>query len=253
MQLITDLKDALPIHLPCGLTIGSFDGVHLGHQALLKHLRAKLPLGALLTVFTFSNHPSHHFAPDTPTPLICSPMQKAKLLAEYGADIVILTPFTPEFSQTPFDQFLRKLKQKIPFSHLVLGINATFGKNKEGNEENVRHLAPELGFHVEYLPKLTFHDVPLSSRHIRSLIAKGALHEVQECLGRHYSLVLTSKDGSNAEGLCLPPEGIYAVRIKISSKTHLGRALVAPKEQMVRIELLHGDVHHDEKEVEIIF
>ncbi len=253
MQLIRDLKDIPPIHLPCGLTIGSFDGVHLGHQALLKHLKAKLPSSSPLIVFTFSNHPSHHFAPTNPIPLICSPTQKARLLAAYGADIVILAPFTSEFSKTPFDQFLRELKQKIPFSHLVLGAGATFGKNKEGNEENVKRLAPELGFEVEYLPKVTVQHKPLSSGHIRGLIARGAFHEIHECLDRHYSLMLTSTEGPNAKGLCLPLDGIYAVRVKIGPKTHLGRAHVTQEEQRVRLELLHGDIPHVDKEVEIIF
>jgi len=258
MLLVPSLDDIPPIDQPCGLTIGSFDGVHLGHQTLLKQLRAKLPSNGLLTVYTFSNHPSHHFTPNAPTPLICPPLQKVKLLEAYGADIVILVPFTQEFAHTPFEQFLRLLKEKLSFSHLMLGANATFGHKRQGNEENVRKIAPSLEFEVDYLPKFALHETPISSGLIRSLIARGALHETQECLGRPYSLMghVRSEErlySFNAQGLCLPPEGVYPIRIKTSSQMHLGRAQVSSQEQKIRLELLKENVSIDEKEVEVIF
>ena len=258
MLLVPSLEDIQRIDQPCGLTIGSFDGVHLGHQTLLKHLRAQLPPHGLLAVYTFSSHPSQHFTPHAPVPLICPPLQKVKLLGEYGADIVILAPFTAEFANTPFDQFLHRLKEKLRFSHLVLGTNAVFGNKRQGNEENVRKIAPSLGFEVDYLPKLTLHETPISSGLIRALIARGAFHETQECLGRPYSLLCHLKaEGRlysfDAQGLCLPPEGVYAVRIKTASQMHLARAQVIPLEQRICLELLKENVAIDEKEVEVIF
>lgn len=258
MLLITDIRDTPPFNRPCGLTIGSFDGVHLGHQALLGHLRSKLPSNGLLAVFTFSNHPSHHFTPHAPTPLICPPLQKAKLLSDYGADIVILTPFTSEFSSTPFDQFLRLLKQKLSFSHLVLGTGATFGKGKEGNEARVRSLSTELGFEVEYLPKFNLHGTPVSSGRIRSFIAKGAFPEVEACLGRPYSLMCHLKVEAghyicHVEGLCLPPEGTYPVRIKTASSEHSAKAKIVPKEHKIYLELVKGEAPISETEAEVIF
>ncbi len=241
-----------------GLTIGSFDGVHLGHQFLLKTLKAKLPPNSRIAVFTFANHPSHHFTPHSPTPLICPPLQKAKLLESYGADLVILSHFTPELSRTPFDQFLRQLKEKLSFTHLVLGEGATFGKKREGNEENIKQLAPTLEFQVEYLPKFNLHDTALSSGRVRELIAKGQLHDVHECLGRSYSLMgkVETEDRFyifNAEGLCLLPEGVYPVRIQPASHSHLGRAQVLSKEQKIRLELLENQVLKNLNEVEVIF
>jgi riboflavin kinase/FMN adenylyltransferase len=258
MFLIADINDIPPLDYPCGVTIGSFDGVHLGHQALLKHLRAKLPPNGLLTVFTFSSHPSHSISPNSPTPLICPPLQKAKLLSDYGADIVILTPFTPEFSKTPFDLFLRLLKQKLPFSYLVLGKGATFGSHKEGNEHNVRRLAPELEFEVEYLSKFSLHSQPISSGHIRTLISQAALHKVQDCLGRPYSIMghLNAENGYytlNAIELCLPPEGTYLVHIKTASQTHLAKAQITPKEHKIRLEPLKENAPIQSKEAEVIF
>src|SRR5690348_2397718 len=109
MLLLTDFNDIPPIDQPCGLTIGSFDGVHLGHQTLLKHLRAKLPSQGLVCVFTFSNHPSHLFTPQSPLSLICPPLQKMKLLETYGVDIAFLIPFTAEFAQISYEEFLKQM------------------------------------------------------------------------------------------------------------------------------------------------
>ena len=175
MLLITDIAEAPSLDTPCGLTIGSFDGVHLGHQSLLKHLRKSSPLKAPLSSLPFlTTLPSTSHLTSYPPHL--PPLQKAKLLGDYGADIVILTPFTQQFATLSFDLFLRTLLEKFPFSLLILGTGATFGKNKgEGNEENIRQIAPELGFTVEYLSKLTLQGAPISSGRIRTLIFSGSL------------------------------------------------------------------------------
>jgi riboflavin kinase/FMN adenylyltransferase len=258
MILITDICQIPPIDRPCGLTIGSFDGVHLGHQALLHRLRSKLPSEGLLAVFTFSNHPSHYFTPHAPIPLITPPLQKAQLLKELGADIAILTPFTPEFSKTCFDEFLRTLKSRLSFSYLVLGSGATFGKHKEGNEANVRNLCSKLSFEVEYLPKLSLQGAPISSGRIRALISQGAFHEAKAYLGRPYSLMchLSFDKGQYStpvKGLCLPPEGIYPVQIKTASRQYLGRAHIDHKEHQIHLELSHGGEAIDSTEAEVIF
>src|SRR6267154_1099110 len=258
MLLITDLKDIPLLSQPCGLTIGTFDGIHLGHQALLKHLKSKLPTDGVLAVFTFLNHPSHLFTPEQPTPLICPPLQKVKHLTDYGADIVFLIPFTSEFAQTPFRDFLRHLKKQLNFSHLALGMGATFGKNKEGDETNVLKLADELAFELDYLPKTKINDKPISSGRVRTSIMKGAFHEVQICLGRHYSLMgrLHEKNGLfhfPLPGICLPPEGIYPVRLKTNSTMYVARAHIIPQEQLIQIDPFKKKISLHDKDVEIIF
>jgi riboflavin kinase/FMN adenylyltransferase len=255
MLLITDLNAIPSIAQPCGLTIGSFDGVHLGHQALLRHLKSKLSSNGILAVFTFSNHPSQLFNPENPTPLINSPLQKVKLLEKYGAHFIFLIPFTAEFAQTPFQTFLQKLKQQLSFSHLVLGSGAALGKNKEGDEAHVRHLGEQLAYTVDYLPKVLEKAIPISSGRIRTLISQGLLHEVQSCLGRPYSLVgrLNQEQVLTLPGLCLPPERVYPVHIKTSSSTHLGMAYISPAKQILRIDLLEAAISLKEQDVEVIF
>lgn len=224
MLLLTDLNTVPSLDHTCGLTIGSFDGVHLGHQMLLKHLRAKLPSKGLVCVFTFSNHPSHLFTPQSPLPLICPPLQKMKLLETYGVDIAFLIPFTAEFAQISYEEFLKQMHQRLNFSHLALGAGATFGKNREGNEMNVKQLAQKRGFEVDYLPKFLVNGVPVSSRRIRTLISEGKFLETKECLGRPYSLTGSLHREKNHHslhlpGICLPPKGAYPVHVKTSSQS----------------------------------
>jgi riboflavin kinase/FMN adenylyltransferase len=258
MLLITDLNDIPLLSYPCGLTIGSFAGVHLGHQALLKHLKSKLPSNGILTVFTFSNHPSHLLTPDHLTPLICPPLQKVKSLVDYGADIVILIPFTAEFAKTSFREFLTQLKKKLNFSYLALGTGSTFGQNREGDESNVCKLAIELNFAADYLPKIIVGRAPVSSGRIRSSITQGAFHEAQDCLGHHYSLMgrLNVKNGFYhffLPGICLPPKGIYPIRLKTHSKIYLARAYITPQEQWIQLDLIETAISLQGKDVEVIF
>ena len=133
MFLITDINDIPFLNCPSALAIGSFDGVHLGHQTLFQHLRAKLPPHGILTALTFSNHPSHIFTPKSPIPLISPPLQKVKHLFDYGIDIVIFLPFTKEFANISFKTLLTQLHSSLSFSHLAFGTGAVLGKNREGD------------------------------------------------------------------------------------------------------------------------
>jgi len=212
--------DELPeFNCTSGLTIGSFDGVHLGHQALLRHLRSKLKSGEKLVVLTFANHPSHILKHRTSAPLIISPEHKRALLEEFGVDVLLLIPFTTEFARTSFEQLLRALKEKIHFTHLVLGDGASFGQNREGDETSVRKLAAQLQFEVEYMPKLELNHQVISSALIRALIASGKLKEAGAYLGRPYSIYAPLKQveahwSVQGSDLCLPPDGSYPVLVQ---------------------------------------
>lgn len=258
MLLVTDLNDLPVLDTPCGLTIGSFDGVHLGHQALLKSLRAKIPAGGNLVVFTFSNHPSHHFSPDNVTPLIYPPLQKVHYLKQLGADLVVLVPFNKEFSQTPFDAFLGGLHRRLKLKFITLGVGATFGKGKQGNEETIKKIAAEWGFEAEYMPKFMVDNAPVSSGRIRKLISQGELHDAAACLGRPYSLMghcvdKAEKWGIDVQGLCLPPAGTWPVTIKEHHHIFPARAHVSPGEQKIYLEPLKESFTFQRKEIEIIF
>jgi riboflavin kinase/FMN adenylyltransferase len=156
------------------LTIGFFDGVHLGHQSLLKQLRAK----PHATILTFSNHPQAIFHPPAPELLI--PLEeKISLLKQY-ADEVIVLPFTPEFAATPFEILL----SQFDLSHLIFGIGSAFGKNREGNETAVRSYAKPRGIFVEYLPKALLKGEPISSSRIRRALVAGEMKLAHQLLGK---------------------------------------------------------------------
>ena len=258
MLLITDLNDIPSLNRPSALTIGNFDGVHLGHQALLQHLRAKLPPEGVLTVLTFSNHPSYFFTPDSPTPLIYPPLQKVKYLFDCGADIVLLIPFTAECANTPFDAFLRRLKKQLSFSYLAFGTGAVFGQARQGNEQRVKQLAPELETEVDYLPKYQLNGSPVSSGRIRTLITQAAFPDAQHCLGRPYSLmgrIFQEKKNHvmHFPGICFPPEGTYPIHLKTSTQTYLGKAHISPQSDHIQLDLLNAKIPLVGKEAEIIF
>ncbi len=193
----------------CSLTIGSFDGVHLGHQMLLQRMQeTSLPA----VVITFANHPSEVFAQAVPQ-LICTLQHRIQLLKRYGATHVACIPFTRDLASLSAEEFLCIVSERVPFKALVLGEGASFGRNREGTEKRVNELAASLEFEALYLKKNTLGGVPISSGRIRTLIAEGNLQEAAQCLGRPYSILLPAHESNHLPlfGLSLPPTGNYPV------------------------------------------
>jgi riboflavin kinase/FMN adenylyltransferase len=219
MNIFPTLSSVSLPHAPRGLTIGNFDGVHLGHRALLNRLRAALPAGGQSVVYTFSNHPSHVLSHLTPIPYICTLEHKLKLLHEAGVDAAVLVPFTLELARTPFDLFLEALKKALDFSVLVLGTDARFGKDREGDPEKTSQLGKTLGFEGIYMPKHKVSDQIVSSALIRTHIAEGNLLKASQCLGRPYSIYAEVHNGSmDLKRLCLPPTGTYRATLHAEGK-----------------------------------
>jgi riboflavin kinase / FMN adenylyltransferase len=217
-----------------GLTIGNFDGVHLGHLALLKELRARLPNDGKLLVYTFSNHPSHLLSHLTPIPYISTLEHKLKLLKEAGVDNTYVTLFTAQLAKTPFDQFLITLKEKLDFSILGLGEDARFGKNREADPVKVCSLGKQLGFEVIYIPKFKMEDKTVSSGFIRTLIAEGDFSKASHYLGRPYSIYAPLTHGSmSLKELCLPPSRIYKANLDIQGKIYAVDAQIVGSEAKI--------------------
>ena len=168
---------------PIAVTIGSYDGIHLGHQAIFKRLNM---LGKTSVVVTFSNHPSEVLNPDDPAKLIYPPEIKLQLLEKCHIDITVMLKFTLETSSNTYDQFLLKLRNHLPFDFLILGDDARLGKGRTGTPEAIRAFAKEHNFTVEYLSKITLENTPMSSKRIRSLLAKGDIKTASRLLGRPY-------------------------------------------------------------------
>jgi riboflavin kinase / FMN adenylyltransferase len=148
------------------LTIGFFDGVHIGHQALLTRLRKE----PHTTIFTFSN-------PNPPQ--LISLEEKLSLLRPY-ADELIVVPFTLEFAKTPFEKFLSSFN----LSYLLLGEGAAFGNGRKGDEKAVKSYAKLNGFVVEYFPKTTYLNEVVSSSRIRKALEEKNFDLANALLGR---------------------------------------------------------------------
>ena len=152
------------------LTIGSFDGVHQGHQLLLKKLKSYISPSAVLT---FPTHPLQTLRPPAPTP-ITSLETKVKLLEQQGVDLLILLSFA-DIKDLTYDQFL----DQLPLSHLILGEGSIFGKNREGTQTNVEAWGVKNSVHVEYIKKID----NISSSRIRAAIASGNFELAETLLG----------------------------------------------------------------------
>ncbi len=177
--------DAIPQDLkhPIAVTIGSYDGIHLGHQAIFKRLNE---LGKTSVVVTFSNHPTEVLSPDNPVKLIYPPEKKLQLLEECKIDLTVLLKFTSETASNTYDQFLLKLREKLPFDFLVLGEDARLGKGRTGTPEVIQAFSKQHNFSVEYLDKLTSDGTAVSSQRIRSLLSNGNISAASKLLGRRY-------------------------------------------------------------------
>lgn len=207
------------------LTIGNFDGMHLGHQAIVKRVKSlALSNHGTAAVISFDNHPSQVLSPKTPVKSLCTLQHKLSLLEKFGVDILLLLTFNKNLSSQNAETFLQDLKKTIPFIYLILGNDAVFGKKREGTPKKIHLLSKKLNFQVEYLEKRSFDNSNISSTLIRQYIRKGSLKTAEKFLGRKYSIKSTIIKGQgkgksigfptaniDLSNLCLPPLGVYAI------------------------------------------
>lgn len=179
MTIIHNLEDIPPLPSPIAITIGTFDGVHLGHQFILQELKKY----GTRVVLTFSNHPAEVLHNSKPLSL-CSLEEKLKLLESCGVDCIIVIPFTRELAHQPYDLFLKNLKKNLPFTTLVLGKGSAFGHKNAGDETHIKALETELGFQAIYLEKFIYNGSPVSSKRIRELLAAGDRHKASVLLNK---------------------------------------------------------------------
>ena len=184
MQIIDDLTKANPRQETI-LTIGAFDGLHRGHQALIgavvEQARDTDRLAALIT---FIPHPVMVLAPERAPRYITTPGEKLALLEALGIDLVVLLPFSHKMASVPARAFMKTVSQHLRLSELWVGASFALGKNKEGDVPRLRDLGHELGYKLRVSETLLEGGLAISSSRIRSLLLEGRVEEAARLLGR---------------------------------------------------------------------
>ncbi|HEY3378942.1 MAG TPA: bifunctional riboflavin kinase/FAD synthetase [Armatimonadota bacterium] len=264
MKVIRGIRpDLLPASV---VTLGMFDGVHRGHQALLQTCRTQaaqvhLPAVAL----TYEPHPSVILRPDHPIALLTTMPEKLEHLARWGMDVVVIPEFTLEFSQLPADRFLHEvLVAALHPQVVVAGYRTTFGHAREGTAAVLRDAGVALGFAVDIVEPIEVAGGPVSSTRIRQALEAGEIALATELLGYRYQLsgLVTHGDGRGHQigvptaNLTTPPEklipadGVYAVEASAPGVTrravmNIGKRPTFNRPYSLEVHLLdyHADLY----------
>jgi riboflavin kinase/FMN adenylyltransferase len=233
MNLIHHAADLNPGARKVCVAIGVFDGVHLGHQQVIRQTMADaMQHDALSVVVTFDRHPNSIVAPERTPPLIYPLAKRLSVIESLGVNATYLIEFTKEFSLIHAEEFVRNLARDFKnIQSICVGSNFTFGHKRSGNVELLRTLGKELNFQVHGLASVALDGQPVSSTRVREVIRAGNFDEANQMLGRPYSLCgrIVKGDGIgrkigfatanlNVESLALPPTGVYAARAQLNDK-----------------------------------
>lgn len=239
MKIHTSFETLEKIKNPV-VTIGTFDGVHLGHRSIIRRLREIADrIGGETVLLSFYPHPRIILYPeDHGVALLNSPEEKAQLLREAGIDHFILYPFSTEFSRlTPFEYVRDLLVTGIHAHTVVVGYDHRFGRNREGDHNTLLELSEIFGFAVEEIQAEVIDNNNVSSTKIRQALLHGNVQEANKFLGYNYKLCGTVVKGDqigrtigyptaniqpNYPFKLIPAKGIYAVRVIANNQVHRG-------------------------------
>ena len=217
------------------LTVGVFDGVHLGHKYLISRLLEEAGQRNLLSgVVTFRQHPEELLSPRTRLPFLTDIEERIGLLKNEGVDFIITLSFTAELAQLSARQFVSLLQKYLRMRGLVIGSDFALGKGREGDTNTLQKLGQDMNFSVTVVPPYMINDEVVSSTTIRKALAGGDMRKVQELVGRPFSLqgkVVTGAGRGVGLGFptanldisseqARPPDGVYASWAHIDGKTY---------------------------------
>jgi riboflavin kinase/FMN adenylyltransferase len=191
MKIITSLSEALNISGPIALTIGVFDGMHLGHQQVIRAMHDRVKSFGSTVIVTFANHPDE-IIQQKKTSFIYDQKNKFRLLEKEHIDYVVVLNFTKELALMEYDSFLAMIKSKINFSYLFLGEIASFGKDKKGSQDNIRATCQKLNFEVVYMPFVEIGGNIVSSTQIRQALMNRDFVTANALLGHPYTLFFSA-------------------------------------------------------------
>lgn len=219
------------------LTIGSFDGVHRGHQEIVRKLTAGAhSVGAPAVVLTFHPHPAVVLGKRKDALYLTTPEQRAELLGELGVDLVIIQPFNQTVAGMRAAEFLTLVNEHLNIKDLWVGNDFALGKGREGNVDKLRQIGESFGYKLEVVPPFMLEGEVVSSSRIRNLLADGNVSKAANLLGRPYQLsgmVVTGDGRGRIIGVPtanlsiwpeqqLPKAGVYVCRAQVNGQW-LGR------------------------------
>ncbi|MEX1118808.1 MAG: bifunctional riboflavin kinase/FAD synthetase [Terrimicrobiaceae bacterium] len=276
MTILTDPTQLSEIPGPICVAIGVFDGVHLGHQAVLRRARDDArALGGAAAAITFDPHPVKILRPGAAPHLLTSTPHKLQLISQLGFPFALVIPFDAKMASTPAKDFLAALYQPTRQLHeIVVGCGWAFGKNREGSVQLIRETGQRENFLAVEIPAVTSDGEPVSSTRIRRAIEVGDFESAATCLGRPYSILGTVIPGNQigrtlgfptanlrAHNEQFPPNGVYAVRATVSGKLFDGVANIGVRptissqgERLLEVHLLHfhQDIYGQDMEVTFV-
>ena len=229
------------------VTVGTFDGVHLGHRAVLDEIaRRAQASGRASVLVTFEPHPLEVINPGAAPPLLTLPDERRVILAQSPVDRVAFVPFTAELRNLTPGQFVRDvLEAQFQVAELVIGHDHGFGRGRTGDVEFLRKIGAEDGFAVDVVPPVLLPDGrPISSTLIRRAVAGGDLDTAARALGRPYSLAGEVTKGAGRGRTIgvptlnllpppprklLPPDGVYACAVSWNGHSHGAMANLGPR------------------------
>lgn len=171
------------------LTVGTFDGVHRGHQEIVRQLAAGAQkLGYPAVVLTFYPHPAVVLGKRSDPFYLTTPEERAELLGEFGADIVITLPFDRQLASTTAHDFISRLNRHLGMRHLVIGLDFALGKDREGDARRLSELGTEFEYSLEVFPPIQMDGSIVSSSRIRASLSDGDLKLVTRLLGRPFAV-----------------------------------------------------------------
>jgi len=259
------------------VTVGTFDGVHLGHWRVLQEIAARATeKGRRSVLVTFDPHPLRILRPEHAPPLLTTPLEKKEILAESGLEYAVFLTFTEALSKYEPRRFVEEvLVGRLGVEELVIGYDHGFGRGRSGDSETLVAIGAELGFGVEVVPPVSVGGSAVSSSRIRAAIAARDMEEARLCLGRPYSVrgIVVRGEGRGRGlgfptanlriedgGKLVPPQGIYAVRAVLRRGTYLGALHLGPRPTFkgspptIELHILDfdGDIYGEEVRVDFV-
>jgi riboflavin kinase/FMN adenylyltransferase len=228
------------------ITVGTFDGVHRGHQEVLLEIVSRArAAGRAAVLVTFEPHPLELIAPEKAPCLLSTATEKRMLWPAFGLDYVHVLRFTDALRKLTPEQFVRRvLIDRLRLGELVIGHDHGFGRDRSGDVDVLRQLGREEGFVVDVVAPVTDSGSAISSTQIRRAIAEAAFEKAETGLGRPYAVLGEVESGVGRgrsmgyptanlrleDGMkCLPPAGVYAVRVEVEGRWYGGMANLGPR------------------------